>query len=125
MGNGKGNPEYWVAEIKPGKVLYEIEGVSKDLACESFRLASAKLPVATTFVTRYTDTWEVSMKTSELRSRNPAELSQELGNLLKDHFSLRMRKATQQLTNTNQLRSVRRDIARIRTLLTEKSKEIK
>lgn len=56
MGNGKGNPEYWVAEIKPGKVLYEIEGVSKDLACESFRLASAKLPVATTFVTRYTDT---------------------------------------------------------------------
>lgn len=65
------------------------------------------------------------MKTSELRSRNPAELSQELGNLLKDHFSLRMRKATQQLTNTNQLRSVRRDIARIRTLLTEKSKEIK
>lgn len=52
MGNGKGNPEYWVAEIQPGKVLYEMEGVSEELAREAFRLAAAKLPISTTFVSR-------------------------------------------------------------------------
>ena len=52
MGKGKGNVEYWVALIKPGKVLYEIEGVSEELAREAFELASRKLPVATTFVKR-------------------------------------------------------------------------
>ena len=53
MGNGKGNPEYWVAEIQPGKVLYEMDGVSEELAREAFRLAAAKLPISTTFVTRH------------------------------------------------------------------------
>lgn len=52
MGKGKGNPEFWVAEIKPGHVLYEMEGVTEELAREAFRLASAKLSVTTTFVSR-------------------------------------------------------------------------
>lgn len=52
MGNGKGNVEYWVAMVQPGSMLYEIEGVTADVAREAFRLASAKLPVLTTFVTR-------------------------------------------------------------------------
>jgi large subunit ribosomal protein L16 len=52
MGNGKGNPEYYVAEIQPGKVLYEMDGVSEELAREAFRLAAAKLPLACTFVVR-------------------------------------------------------------------------
>lgn len=52
MGNGKGNVEYWVAMVQPGRMLYEIEGVSEDIAREAFRLASSKLPVLTTFVTR-------------------------------------------------------------------------
>ncbi len=52
MGNGKGNPEYWVAEIQPGKVLYEMDGVNEVTAKEAFRLAAAKLPIATTFVHR-------------------------------------------------------------------------
>ena len=52
MGNGKGNPEYYVAEIQPGKVLYEIVGVPEQLAREAFRLAAAKLPLRTTFVAR-------------------------------------------------------------------------
>jgi len=52
MGKGKGNPEYWVAEVKPGHILYEMEGVSEELAREAFRLASAKLAVSTTFVSR-------------------------------------------------------------------------
>jgi large subunit ribosomal protein L16 len=52
MGNGKGNPEYYVAEIQPGKVLYEMDGVEETLAREAFLLAAAKLPIATTFVQR-------------------------------------------------------------------------
>ena len=52
MGKGKGSVEYWVAQIQPGKVLYEIEGVDEELAREAFRLAAAKLPVSTTFVKR-------------------------------------------------------------------------
>ncbi|MBZ2170230.1 MULTISPECIES: 50S ribosomal protein L16 [Marinobacter] len=52
MGKGKGSVEYWVAEIQPGRMLYEMEGVSEELAREAFTLAAAKLPVQTTFVTR-------------------------------------------------------------------------
>ncbi|MEN8719525.1 MAG: 50S ribosomal protein L16, partial [Oceanococcaceae bacterium] len=52
MGKGKGNVEYWVAQIQPGKMLYEMEGVSEDVAREAFRLAAAKLPVRTVFINR-------------------------------------------------------------------------
>ncbi len=52
MGSGKGNVEYWVAEIQPGKVLYEVDGVTEELAREAFALAAAKLPLKTTFVIR-------------------------------------------------------------------------
>ncbi|MDD5034799.1 MAG: 50S ribosomal protein L16 [Methylococcaceae bacterium] len=49
MGSGKGSVEYWVAQIKPGTMLYELEGVSEELAREAFRLAAAKLPLKTSF----------------------------------------------------------------------------
>ena len=52
MGSGKGNVEYWVAKVQPGKVLIEMEGVTEDIAREAFRLAAAKLSVSTTFVRR-------------------------------------------------------------------------
>ena len=52
MGKGKGNVEYWVCQIQPGRMLYEMEGVSEELAREAFALAAAKLPLKTVFVTR-------------------------------------------------------------------------
>lgn len=52
MGKGKGAPEYWVAVVKPGRVMFEIEGVSEDIAKEAMRLASQKLPIKTKFVSR-------------------------------------------------------------------------
>ncbi|HIG07507.1 MAG: 50S ribosomal protein L16 [Methylococcales bacterium] len=52
MGKGKGSVEYWVAQIRPGTMLYEIQGVSEELAREAFTLAAAKLPVKTTFTSR-------------------------------------------------------------------------
>ncbi|MCQ9329461.1 50S ribosomal protein L29 [Pelistega sp. NLN82] len=61
------------------------------------------------------------MKASELRSKDATELNKELEDLLKAQFNLRMQRATQQLSNTSQLGKVRRDIARVRTVLTEKA----
>ena len=55
MGKGKGAPEYWVAVVKPGRVLFELEGVSEDVAREALRLAAQKLPVQTKFVKRETE----------------------------------------------------------------------
>ena len=52
MGSGKGSPEYWVAVVKPGRVMFEIAGVSEELAREAFRLASHKLPIKTKFVVK-------------------------------------------------------------------------
>ena len=52
MGSGKGNPEYWVAVVKPGRVMFEMSGVDEELAKEAMRLAAFKLPVKTKFVTR-------------------------------------------------------------------------
>jgi large subunit ribosomal protein L16 len=52
MGSGKGSPEYWVAVVKPGRVLYEMGGVDESIAREAFRLAAYKLPLATKFIAR-------------------------------------------------------------------------
>jgi large subunit ribosomal protein L16 len=52
MGKGKGNPEYWVAVVKPGRILYEMEGMTDEIARDAFRLASAKLPIKTKLVSR-------------------------------------------------------------------------
>ena len=52
MGSGKGSPEYWVAVVKPGRVLFEMNGVSEEIAKEAMRLASHKLPIKTKFVTK-------------------------------------------------------------------------
>jgi large subunit ribosomal protein L29 len=63
------------------------------------------------------------MNTAEMRTKSPAQLQQELMDLLKAQFSLRMQHATQQLSNSSQLRKVRRDIARVRTILSEKARQ--
>jgi large subunit ribosomal protein L16 len=52
MGSGKGSPEYWVAKVKPGRIMFELDGVSEEVARRAFELASAKLPVKTKFVAR-------------------------------------------------------------------------
>lgn len=52
MGKGKGGPEFWVAVVKPGRILYEMDGVAEDVAREAMRLASHKLPIATRFLTK-------------------------------------------------------------------------
>ena len=123
MGNGKGNPEYYVAEILPGKVLYEMDGVDEALAREAFALAAAKLPIRTTFVHRLIGGKENAMKAEAevCAARTPTSCRRSSRRCCKEQFGLRMQKATQQLTNTSQLKNVRRDIARVRTLMNEKA----
>jgi large subunit ribosomal protein L16 len=52
MGSGKGSPEFWICRVKPGRIMFELDGVAPDVAREAFDLAAAKLPVATRFVAR-------------------------------------------------------------------------
>ena len=117
MGNGKGNPEYYVAEIQPGKVLYEMDGVTEVLAREAFALAAAKLPDPDDVRPSSAGLKDEMMKTSErrkdLHEKSPEQLKTELQALLKEQFGLRMQKATQQLNNNAKIPAVRRDIARV------------
>ena len=55
MGSGKGSPEYWVAVVKPGRILFEMDGVAEDVAKEAMRLAGHKLPIKTKFITKATE----------------------------------------------------------------------
>jgi large subunit ribosomal protein L16 len=52
MGSGKGSPEYWVCRVKPGKIMFELEGVAQEIAEDAFKLAAAKLPIQTKFIKR-------------------------------------------------------------------------
>ncbi len=65
MGSGKGNPEFWVAVVKPGRVLFEIEGISEEVAREALRLAGHKLPCKTKFVKKETSAIEGGEKNEE------------------------------------------------------------
>ena len=89
MGSGKGTLEYWVAVVKPGRVMFELAGVPEETAREALRLA---------------------------------ELNEELVAAKKELFNLRFQNATNQLDNTSRIKEVRRNIARIQTVITEASK---
>ena len=75
MGSGKGSPEYWVAVVKPGRVMFEIGGVPEDTAREALRLAANKLPIKCKFVTKEETEAEFVMKASEIREMTAAELN--------------------------------------------------
>ena len=119
MGKGKGNLEYWVAVVKPGRVLYEVAGVTEEIAKEALSLASYKLPIATRFVKRGGDS---SMKPSELRAFTVEELKQKEQDTRKELFNLRFRLATGEVENPKRINALRKDIAKILTITSEKSK---
>ena len=117
QGKGKGNVEYWVAQIQPGKVLYEVQGVSEEMAREAFALAAAKIPLATHICETDGDV----MKATELREKSPVDLNKQLLALREAQFKLRMQKSTGQLGQTHLLKQNQREIARVKTVLTEKA----
>ena len=122
MGSGKGSPEFWVCRVKPGRIMFELDGVSADIAREAFALAAAKLPIDTRFVTRARRGSGV-MKAADVRAKTDDELTSELEMLGKETFNLRFQRANGQLENTARVRQVRRDIARIKTILGERRRE--
>ena len=69
MGSGKGAPEFWVCRVKPGRIMFEIDGVPGDLAKRGFELAAAKLPIKTRFVARLGEEVELTMKAEDLRGK--------------------------------------------------------
>ena len=106
MGSGKGSPEYWVAVVKPGRVMFEIAGVDRELAAEAMRLASNKLPIKCKFVT----------KASEIRKLSADEMNAKLLELKDELFKLRFQQAVNQLDNPMRISAVKKDIARILTV---------
>ena len=115
MGSGKGSPEGWVAVVKPGKVMFEIAGVSEEIAREALRLAAHKLPVKCKIVKRQEIGGE-SMKANDIRELTTAEIEQKVKSLKEELFNLRFQLATGQLENTARIREVRKAIARMKTV---------
>ena len=120
MGSGKGAPEFWVARVKPGRILFEIDGVPVELAKEALRLGAAKLPIKTRFVAAHRGVGTMAMKAGDIRAKTPDQLDDELLKLKKEQFNLRFQRATGQLEKTARVREVRRDIARIKTIAAQK-----
>ncbi len=118
MGKGKGAPEYWVAVVKPGRVLYEISGVTESLAKEALRLASHKLPISTKFVRTGGGS---DMKVSELKELAVDELQRKEQDLRRELFNLRFQQATGEIENPMRIRAIRKNIARVLTLITERN----
>ena len=117
MGSGKGTPEYWVAVVKPQRVMFEIAGVPEEIAREALRPATScpsrrrSLPAPRKQVSK--------MKANEIRKMNAEQLNEKLTGLKKDLFMLRMQHATNQLDNPVKIREVKHDIARVKTVLAE------
>ncbi len=116
MGKGKGSVEYWVAPVKAGRIMFEIDGVPSGLAQEAIR--RGRRQAAAAHPLRGAGRRGAGpMKASEVRAKSGDELREQLLQLKKEQFNLRFQKATGQLENTSRVRAVRRDIARIKTIL--------
>ena len=120
MGSGKGTLEYWVAVVKPGRVMFELSGVPEEVAREALRLAMHKLPCKCKIVSR--EDLEGGDNSEDLKGKSVAELNEELVAAKKELFNLRFQNATNQLENTSRIKEVRKNIARIQTVITEASK---
>ena len=114
MGSGKGNPEFWVSVVKPGRVMFELAGVPEDLAREAMRELATSFPIKTRFVT------QVNMTSSEIREMTNTELIEALAEAKEEKFNLRFQLATNQLDNHARIKAVKQDIARILTVLHER-----
>src|ERR1700720_211652 len=123
MGKGKGQPEYWVATVRPGNILFELDGVPESVARESLRLAADKLPVRTRFLSRHhVAAAERNMKLKELAERSREELKTKKRDMRQESLHLLLQQQSGQLEQPSRLRLVRRDVARIETVLSQRAK---
>ena len=125
MGSGKGSPEWWVANIKPGRVLFELSGVSEDVAREALRLCNAQAAAQGTHHQarggrRIMAIGSKELNVEALDGLDNARLAEELKRAKEELFNLRFQSATGQLDSHGRLETVKRDIARIYTILRER-----
>ena len=116
MGKGKGSPEYWVCRVKPGRIIFEVDGISESVARVALYKASTKLPIKTKFVKRYQ-----SMKNKQIDKFTDDELKSKINSLKKDLFNFRFRKVNGQLEDTSKVSELKHDIAKILTKLHRKN----
>ncbi len=121
MGKGKGNPEYWVAVVKPGRMLFEVNGATAELAKEAFRLGAAKLPSRPAWL-RARESSEMK-KAHEYRDMSYEELESLVEEKSEDLLTLRMQLNMRRLDNALSVRVARRELAVIKTVMNEKKRE--
>ena len=122
MGKGKGAPEEWVCVIRPGRVLFEMEGVTQAEAREAFRLAASKLPILTKFAHAVCRGEGVMIDVAELRDLTVDDLETRARELEDQLFRMRVQQSLGQLDAPVKLRFTRRDLARIKTVISEKQR---
>lgn len=121
MGKGKGDPAGWVAPVTPGRVLFEVEGVSFDIAKEALRLAAQKLPVKTKFIVRRDfDKKRLIMKIKEVKELETKDLVERIESEVAKYNQMKLNHAITPLENPSQIKLARRDIARMKTVLRER-----
>ena len=113
MGSGKGNPEGWVAVVKPGRVMFELAGVDEELAKDAMRLAG---PQASDQDQVRLPRGSGRVKASDVHALNDQELVERLRDAREEAFNLRFRHATGELENTSRIGGARRDVARLLTV---------
>ena len=126
MGGGKGNPEFWVAVVLPGKVLFEIGGVSEEVARECLRLAATKIGIHTKHEVHHACRSEDLMKTNELKELGADELAAKIKEVRKELFELKLKQASKvDVEKPVRMRLLRREVARMLTVQAAAKKEAK
>ena len=121
MGKGKGDPAGWVAPVTPGRILFEVEGVSFDVAKEALRLAAQKLPVKTKFVVRRDfDKNAQAMKVKEINELETKDLNEKLEQAEAQLRQMKLNHQISPLEDSSKLKAMRRDIARMKTVLRQR-----
>ena len=109
MGKGKGSPEYYACRVKPGRIIFEIDGVSEEVAREALYKASAKLPIKTKFIKRQMN------KKKEEKKLTKDQAEKKILSLKKDLFNIRFKKINNQIENPAQYGEIKKSIARLYT----------
>ena len=112
MGKGKGSPEYYACRVKPGRIIFEIDGVSEEIAREALYKASAKLPIKTKFVKR-----KYMAKKKEDKKLTKDQAEKKILTLKKDLFNIRFKKINNQINNPAQYSEIKKSIARLYTTI--------
>ena len=112
MGKGKGSPEYYACRVKPGRIIFEVDGVSEEVAKIALYKASAKLPIKTKFIRR----WFMAKKKEDKKlTKDQAE--KKVQSLKKDLFNIRFKKVNNQIQNSAQYNEIKKNIARLFTTI--------